>query len=229
MRRIQFCVVGVVVVFCSCFFVQELFAQTGSLMGSTSLRVGEGQPLTMAQGSNIYRPAPRQRAHQLHDIIYVNVKRQRKYSNNATLTKTKKVEAEARLTYWTKFTSLFKMPTSAAGEALPEIGGEIDHKTQNKGNLSQTETLEFDIPCEVVDVLENGNLHVEGTISSQVGEEGAITYVGGTVRPEDISADHKIDSSKLLHIRIKDIPSGQIYDTARRPWGTKIIEQLKPL
>jgi flagellar L-ring protein precursor FlgH len=121
------------------------------------------------------------------------------------------------------------MPTSAAGEALPEIGGEIDHKTQNKGNLTHEETIEFEIACEVTDVLENGNLHIVGTIETQVGEEGKIMYVGGFIRPEDIAADHSISGDKVLHFKSTDIPSGQIYDTQRRPWGTRIIEQLKPM
>ncbi|MDR2761746.1 MAG: flagellar basal body L-ring protein FlgH [Planctomycetaceae bacterium] len=204
-------------------------AQYGSLSGSTTLRVGEGRPLTMAEGSELYRPAPRQKAFQLHDIVYVNVKKKWNYTNNATLTKTKKVEAEARLTYWSKFKGLFKMPTSAAGQALPEIGGEIDHKTQNKGNMTQAETIEFIIACEIVDVLENGNLHIEGTISTQIGEEGKVMYVGGFIRPEDIAPDHSISGDKVLHFKSTDIPSGQIYDTQRRPWGTRIIEQLKPM
>ncbi|MDR2169390.1 MAG: flagellar basal body L-ring protein FlgH [Planctomycetaceae bacterium] len=206
-----------------------IFAQSGSLSGSTTLRHSGGRPLTMSEGSELYRPAPRQKAYQLHDIVYVNVKKKWNYTNNATLTKTKKVEAEARLTYWSKFVGLFKMPVKAAADKLPEIGGEIDHKTQNKGNLTHAETIEFVIACEVVDVLENGNLHIQGTISTQVGEEGKIMYVGGFIRPEDIAPDHSIAGDKILNFKTTDIPSGQIYDTQRRPWGTRIIEQLKPM
>ncbi|MDR2346853.1 MAG: flagellar basal body L-ring protein FlgH [Planctomycetaceae bacterium] len=213
-------------IFC---YDNSVFAQYGSLSGSTTLRVGDGRPLTMAEGSALYRPAPRQKAYQLHDIVYVNVKKKWNYSNSATLTKTKKVESEARLTYWSKFKGLFKMPASAASSELPEIGGEIDHKTQNKGNLTQAETIEFIIACEVRDVLENGNLYIEGTISTQIGEEGKIMYVGGFIRPEDIAADHSISGDKVLNFKSTDIPSGQIYDTQRRAWGTRIIEQLKPL
>jgi flagellar basal body L-ring protein FlgH len=215
-----------IVIFC---YDNSVVAQYGSLAGSTTLRTGEGRPITMAEGAELFRPAPRQKAHQLHDIVYVNVKKKWNYTNNATLTKTKKVETEARLTYWSKFKGLFKMPVSAAGEALPEIGGEIDHKTQNKGNLTHVETIEYVIACEIVDILENGNLHIQGTISTQIGEEGKIMYVGGIVRPEDIAADHTISGDKVLHFKSTDIPSGQIYDTQRRPWGTRIIEQLKPL
>jgi flagellar basal body L-ring protein FlgH len=212
--------------FCCANFV---LAQSGSLSGSTTLRAGEGRPFTMAEGSDLYRPAPRQKAYQLHDIIYINVKKTWNYTNNATLTKTKKVEAEARLTYWSKFKGLFKMPTSAAGEALPEIGGELDHKTQNKGNLTHAEAIEFVIACEIVDILDNGNLYIDGTTKTQIGEEGKVMYVGGFVRPDDISADHSISADKVLHFKFTDVPSGQIYDTQRRPWGTKIIEQLKPM
>ncbi|MDR1483951.1 MAG: flagellar basal body L-ring protein FlgH [Planctomycetaceae bacterium] len=213
-------------IFC---YDNSIFAQYGSLSGSTTLRTSGGRPLTMAEGSELYRPAPRQKAHQLHDIVYVNVKKKWNYTNQATLTKTKKVEAEARLTYWSKFKGLLKMPISATGDSLPEVGGEIDHKTQNKGNLTHAETIEFMIACEIDDVLENGNLHIEGTISTRIGEEGRIMYVGGFVRPEDIAADHTISADKVLHLKTTDIPSGQIYDTQRRPWGTRIIEQLKPM
>lgn len=203
-------------------------AQSGSLMGSSTLKLPSGRTIRMPEASLTYQPAPRQKVFQVEDIVHVHVKQDWAYNNTANNQRKKNIEAEGRLTYWSSFSGFLKFPTKTDTTVLPEIGGEIDHKTQNQGSMKRQETLDFKISCRVVSVQDNGNLHIEGTAMNQIGEEGKVMYVGGIIRPEDIGPDNTIHGSRVADLTVKELPSGNVYDTVRRPWGTRLLEHWKP-
>jgi flagellar L-ring protein precursor FlgH len=210
------------------FFASSVFAQSGALTGKPALLTPKGRPMTMMEASASFQPPPKQRTFQVEDIIEVHIKETMKYTNTADNQRKKKIETETSLTAWTKISGLFKMPVAAAGAALPEIGGKIDHKTQNQGRLNRSESLDFNLPCRITDIRDNGNLVIEGNKSSGIGEEGTIVTVSGIVRPDTIGPDFKIESNQVAELDIRIIPSGNVYDTVRRTWGSRLVEQLKP-
>lgn len=184
--------------------------------------------MRVSDASLTYQTAPKARMFQIDDIIYVHIKDSRRYSNTANNQRKKKIEAEATVTAWSKITGLFKLPVAASGGALPEIGGAIDHNTQNQGRLVREQTVDFYIPCLITDIRDNGNLVIEGNRSDGIGEEGSIITVTGIVRPDTIGADFKVESNQVAELDIREIPRGNVYDTVRRPWATRFIEQFKP-
>lgn len=210
------------------FYTVPVFAQSGAVNGMTSLRTPSGRPVTMTEASLTFQAPPKQHMFQIEDIIYVHIKDKRSYSNTANNQRKKKIETTASLTAWSKLTGLFKFPVPIADDALPEIGGKIDHKTQNQGRLIRDETVDFYIPCRITDIRDNGNLAIEGNRKFGIGEEGSITTVTGIVRPDTIGPDFKVESNQVAELDIQNIPSGNVYDTVRRPWGTRLLEQLKP-
>lgn len=210
-----------------CLFVAtNAQAQSGGLNGTPSLHHMSGRTMKMSEVSPLYRPAPRQKVYQPQDIVYVNVKTDWGYTTSANLQQKKKVESEARLTYWFKLPKMFGMPV-ASDKSLPEIGGEIDSKRQNNGQLQRKETLNFKVACRVTSIEENGNLVLEGTQKIHVDEEIKIIFVGGTVRPEDL-VGNTIDSSLVADLAIENYTGGVVPDTVRRPWGQKMFDQYKP-
>ena len=210
------------------FFVSAVFAQSGIIAGTPALLTPNGRPMRMSEASLTFQAAPKPHEFQRDDIIYVHVKDRRSYNNTANNQRKKKIEAEARLTSWSKVAGIFKLPVAATGGALPEIGGEIDHNTRNQGRLTREETVDFYIPCRIADIRDNGNLVIEGNRSFGIGEEVSITTVTGMVRPDTIGADFKVESNQVADLVIRNIPGGNVYDTVRRPWGTRLVEQLKP-
>ena len=208
--------------------VSSIFAQSGAVNGTSMLLTPSGRPMRMTEASLTFQAPPRQRIFEIDDIIYVHVKDKRSYNNTANNQRKKKIETEAGLSAWTKFTGLFKMPVTVTGDSLPSIGGTLDHKTQNQGRLTREETVDFYIPCRVADIRDNGNLVIEGNRSFNIGEEGSITTLTGIVRPDTIGPDFKVESNLVAELDIQNIPSGNVYDTVRRPWGARLIEQLKP-
>lgn len=219
-----------IIVHCSLFvaFAGNAFAQSGSLIGKSTLTLPSGRGIRMPEASLTYQPAPRQKVFQAEDIVLVHIKQDWAYKNNTINQRKKKVETEARITNFFQITSLWKLPVKASTETLPEIGAEIDHKTQNQGTMNRTETLDFKISCRVISVQDNGNLHIEGTSNQRIGEEGKVMYVGGVIRPEDIGPDNMIAGERVVDLTVKEIPSGNVYDTVRRGWGVRLIEHWKP-
>jgi len=209
------------------FCTAPVFAQSGSVNGKSTFLTPSGRPVSMSEASLTFQAPPKQRMFQVDDIIYVHIKDKRSYSNTANNQRKKKIETEAGLTAWSKITGLFKFPVPMSGP-LPAVGGEIDHKTQNQGRLTRDESVDFFIPCRITDVRDNGNLVIEGNRTFGIGEEGSITTVNGIVRPDTIGPDFKVESNQVADLVIQNIPSGNVYDTVRRPWGTRLVEQLKP-
>ncbi|MDR2441884.1 MAG: flagellar basal body L-ring protein FlgH [Planctomycetaceae bacterium] len=219
-------------IYCSFFYilfiVPNTFAQSGSLGGSTALTRYNSKPLKMSEASLTWEAAPRQKVYKEQEIIHVHYKQSWNYNNTANNQRKKSIKTSAKLSGWFKWPDLFSMPVKSDA-SLPEIGGELDHKTQNQGNLLRKETLDFHISCVVTSIQENGNLFIEGTFSSNIGEEGKIMYICGFIRPEDIKPGNTIESNMIAGLEYKEIPSGSSYDAVRRTWGARLIEQWKPL
>ena len=213
---------------CSLFFTPSLLAQSGTMTGTPALLTPSGRPMRMSEASLTFQAAPKPHVFQIDDIIYVHVNDRRMYNNTANNQRRKQIEAEASITAWSKIAGLFKLPVAASGGALPEIGGAIDHNTRNQGRLTREETVDFYIPCRIADIRDNGNLAIEGNRSFGIGEEISITTVTGIVRPDTIGKDFKVESNQVADLVIRNIPGGNVYDTVRRPWGTRFIEQFKP-
>ena len=184
--------------------------------------------MTMSQASLTFQAAPKPRMFQVDDIIFVHINDRRLYNNTANNQRRKRIETQAGITAWAKIAGLFKLPVAASSEALPEIGGALDHRTQNQGRLTREEMLDIRIACRITDIRDNGNLVIEGTRSFGIGEEGNILTVTGIVRPDTIGPDFRVDSNEVADLVIREVPSGNVFDTVRRPWGTRFVEQFKP-
>ena len=210
------------------FIVPSASAQSGTIVGTPTLLTPNGRPMRMSEASLTFQAAPKPHMFKIDDIIYVHVNDQRKYNNTANNQRRKQIEAQASITAWSKITGIFKLPVAAASGTLPEIGGSIDHNTRNQGRLTREETVDFYIPCRIADIRDNGNLAIEGNSSLGIGEEKNITTVTGIVRPDTIGADYKVESNQVADLVISNVPGGNVYDTVRRPWGTRFVEQFKP-
>ena len=201
--------------------------QSGMVNGTPTLKHPNGRPMTMSEASLTFQAPPQKHAYQIGDIIYVQVNQRSTYSNTANNQRRKQVETETSLTSWARFAGFLKMPVPVMGP-LPSIGAEIDHRTQNRGRLNREQSINFEIACRITDIRDNGNLVIEGDSSSGIGEEGSIITVTGIVRPDTIGQDHRVSSNLVASLDIREVPRGNVYDTVRRPWGTRLLDQIKP-
>jgi flagellar L-ring protein precursor FlgH len=83
---------------------------------------------------------------------------------------------------------------------------------QGAGTTSRKGTLTATIPCQVKQVLPNGDLFIEGTKAIQVNREEVHLYLSGVVRPIDIDMANTVASSRVLDARIDFSGRGVVSD-----------------
>lgn len=86
----------------------------------------------------------------------------------------------------------------------------------SQGQTQRAGSINADITTLVVDILENGNLQIEGTKKIKVNGEEQIINLTGVVRREDISKENTIPSWKIANVSI-DIEGEGIIAEKERP------------
>jgi flagellar L-ring protein precursor FlgH len=109
-----------------------------------------------------------------------------------------------------------------------ELGGSSQNSLKGKGNTTREGALQARITARVVNVLENGNLVIEGKRQLTVNEEDQFIIISGIVRPDDISSDNVVSSQYIANARIAYTGKGVINDKMRPGWFTRILDWVWP-
>jgi len=96
------------------------------------------------------------------------------------------------------------------------------------GTISRNEKLELVIAATIIDVLENGVLHIQGSQEIRVNFEIRELLVEGFVRPEDISRQNTITYDKIASARISYGGRGHITDVQQPRYGQQISDKILP-
>jgi len=80
----------------------------------------------------------------------------------------------------------------------------------------------------VTQVLDNGNLLIEGRRLITVNAEDQYMILTGIIRPEDITNDNLILSQYIADARITYTGRGVVDDKMRPGWLTRIIDWVWP-
>jgi flagellar L-ring protein precursor FlgH len=103
-----------------------------------------------------------------------------------------------------------------------------DSKFDGSGSTTRKENLAATITAQVMDVLPNGNLLIEGRRNVKVNHEDQIIVLEGTVRPRDITADNLVNSTFIADARISYSGKGVISDRQRPGWLMNVLDAVWP-
>jgi flagellar L-ring protein precursor FlgH len=160
------------------------------------------------------------KARNVGDIVTINVVESASASKNAT-TKTSRDSNLAAS--WTGV--LQKL----SGDW---VGGEVNAGFQNnfdgKGETTRSSQLAAYITAQVIQVLPNGYLVIQGNRQVRVNNENQIINVQGVIRTEDIDANNIILSTYIADARIELIGEGVISDKQRPGWLARILDWVWP-
>ncbi|PSJ44622.1 flagellar basal body L-ring protein FlgH [Zobellella taiwanensis] len=115
-------------------------------------------------------------------------------------------------------------PLNLGGQPI-NIGGypvtasmSSNNEFDGQANTNQSNSLQGSITVSVAQVLANGNLAVQGEkwLMLNTGEE--YVRISGIVRPQDISADNRVESTRVANARIYYGGTGDFANTQSRGW-----------
>lgn len=96
------------------------------------------------------------------------------------------------------------------------------------GNAAQSNSLTGRISVTVVRIFENGNMGILGQKELTLNNGQEYIRLSGIVRPEDISSSNTVPSNRLADAQISYTGAGDVADTARPGWLSKVLRAVSP-
>ena len=118
------------------------------------------------------------------------------------------------------------------GSTGPTINGNLaltnsidaEREFSGSGDSAQSNSLRGEIAVTVVDVLPSGNLVVRGEKIIGLNQGSEFIRISGLVRPQDVSTDNIVVSSKIANSRIFYGGGGVIAESNTRGWLSRFFD-----
>ncbi len=121
----------------------------------------------------------------------------------------------------------------AIGKSLNTVT-DIGFKTNSNNNfaasgtMSRNEKFKATITARVVRILRNGNYFIAGSRELLLNGSKQIIRLSGVIRPYDIAQDNTVNSKYISDAKILFETEGDIRESVRKPWGSRIVESVWP-
>jgi flagellar L-ring protein precursor FlgH len=167
------------------------------------------------------------RAHSVGDILTVMVEETASAKTNA------KTDAKRENTEESTLTNLLNLEGKLRERGIPLVANnllDIDSNRNFKGDAktNRSDSLNASIAAVVTQVLPNGLLVIQGQREVLVNYEKQMLTLQGMVRPEDISAQNTIPSSKIAEARIAYAGSGNVDEAQSAQYGNRLLNKILP-
>jgi flagellar L-ring protein precursor FlgH len=160
------------------------------------------------------------KARNVGDIVTINVVESATASKNAT-TKTNRTSGLAAS--WSGVLS--KIIGDWVGD---EQTVDFTNNFDGKGETTRSSQLNTYITAQVIQVLPNGYLVIQGSRQVRVNNENQFINVQGVIRTEDINAYNVILSTYIADARIELTGQGAVSDKQQPGWLARILDWVWP-
>ena len=115
----------------------------------------------------------------------------------------------------------------AGDQALLDSGAETSFS--GTGSAAQTNSLRGEISVTVMRVFSNGNMEIMGQKKLHLNNGNEYVRLSGMIRPQDISANNVVQSSRIANAKIAYLGVGDIADTGKKGWLSRALASISPL
>ena len=115
----------------------------------------------------------------------------------------------------------------AGDQALLDSGAETSFS--GSGSAAQTNSLRGEISVTVMRVFSNGNMEIMGQKKLHLNNGNEYVRLSGMIRPQDISANNIVRSSRIANAKIAYLGVGDIADTGQKGWLSRALASISPL
>lgn len=155
------------------------------------------------------------RAHRVGDILTIVLAESTQASKKASTTTSKKDKVDVGgATLWGK-----SFPLN--GGSIASLGGERGF--DGAGSSSQSNQLSGQITVTVAQRLSNGNLVLRGEKWLTINQGRELVRIVGIARPQDISPDNTILSTRIANAQITYTGSGTLADANTQGWLSRFF------
>ena len=160
------------------------------------------------------------KARNLGDIVTINIVEAASASKNATTKTARKSGVEA------SWSGVLEKLTGdwVGGDQKVAFGNEFD----GKGETTRTSFLNAYITAQVIHVLPNGNLVIQGARQVLVNNENQFINVQGVIRVEDILANNVVLSNVIADAKIELGGQGVVSDKQQPGWLARMLDWAWP-
>ena len=125
----------------------------------------------------------------------------------------------------------FTLPTTGAlsGVLASDVNLGTKQSFAGTGTASQSNAITGLVSASVVRVYANGNLEILGQKKLTLNNGEEYVRVKGIVRPQDIGNGNIVNSNRLANAEITYIGAGELADTSRRGWLSKLFGVVSPI
>jgi flagellar L-ring protein precursor FlgH len=161
----------------------------------------------IAYAGEVYNLYTDHRAMKMDDILTVLIVENAKANSNSSTNTNKKNSF-----------GIDNVEGSGSLGFIPSFGasGATDVGFDGKGGTTREGKLVATISARVVEVMDNGNLRIDGSKVVEINEEKEIIKISGVVRPEDIESDNTLYSHNISDAKITYSGKG-VVNKGRRP------------
>lgn len=165
------------------------------------------------------------RARRVGDIVTINVMENSTASQSATTSTTKESTANSGITSLFGMTSLFGVPI---GGAAPLLGVASTNEFDGDGSTSRQNTISATLAARVINVLSDGNMHIEAVREIKVNNETQFMVVSGIIRTRDISTANTIASTQIANAKIEYYGQGILSEKQKPGWLIRFLDAISP-
>ncbi len=105
---------------------------------------------------------------------------------------------------------------------------DLQNDFEGKGTTERNSTVTATISARVINVTMEGNLVLQGYREIRVNNETQFIILTGLVRPQDISPENSIQSTKIADARIEYSGTGVLSDKQQPGWLARGVDILWP-
>jgi flagellar L-ring protein precursor FlgH len=166
------------------------------------------------------------RAHSVGDILTIIVQENNTASKDNSTKTAKSSGVDASISTFLYSPAASGLLTKKGQLPALKLNGKQDFT--GGGQINNSERLTARIAVNVVDVLPNGNLVIEGTKQISFSGETQDAVLRGVVRNEDVLSNNSVYSYNIADATIRYVSKGSVSDSQRKGWFTRIWDKLTP-
>jgi flagellar L-ring protein precursor FlgH len=194
----------------------------------TAAQGPDAMPLAPQPTSWYEVPLPPPKEVRVHDIITIRVDMAVRMNSDAEWQRRKNARYDALLNDWVILKGLRAVKPAPQSDGDQRIQGNLNIQDRSQGELETTESLKFDIAASVASVLPNGNLVLEAHRTVRNNHEYWLHSLSGVCRREDVGPGNIVLSKDLANLQIEKREMGQVRDSYKRGWLTRLIDEYTP-